>query len=109
MEEPIISMTEEGKNEPQLNKDNAHVFRHPRHFSLRIRPLGPDCQHIVLLRSSAAFEGEHSAKATESVVYKELDSPRRECTVTEHSSFVSHQPQHVIASTPALLTRFSSC
>jgi hypothetical protein len=24
IEEPIISMTEEGKNEPQLNKDNAH-------------------------------------------------------------------------------------
>jgi hypothetical protein len=32
MEEPIISTTEEGKNEPQLNEDHAHcVFRYLRY------------------------------------------------------------------------------
>jgi hypothetical protein len=50
MEEPIISMTEEGENELQLNEEHAHcVFRHPWHYSLRIRPQGPDWQHRVLL------------------------------------------------------------
>jgi hypothetical protein len=35
MEERIISTTEEGENEPQLNEDHAHrVFRHLRHCSL---------------------------------------------------------------------------
>jgi hypothetical protein len=34
MEQPIISKTEEGKNELQLNKDHAHhVFRHPQQCS----------------------------------------------------------------------------
>jgi hypothetical protein len=76
MEEAIISTTEEGENEPQLNEDHAHhVFRHPRHFSSRIRPPGPDRQQKVLLRSSAAFEGEHSAKVIGSVAPEELDSP----------------------------------
>jgi hypothetical protein len=76
MEEPIISMTEEGENEPQLNKDHAHhVFRHPRYCSSRIRPPGPDRQQKVFLQSSAAFEGEHSAKAIESVAREELDTP----------------------------------
>jgi hypothetical protein len=41
MEEPIISMTEEGENEPQLNEDHAHhVFQRPRHCSLWILPQG---------------------------------------------------------------------
>jgi hypothetical protein len=93
MEEPIISTTKEGNNEPQLNEDHAHcVFRHPRRSSSRICPPGPDRQHKVLLRSSAAFEGEHSAKATRSVAWEELDSPQQQCTVTEHSSFVNFSP-----------------
>jgi hypothetical protein len=51
MEEPIISTTEEGENEPQLNEDHAYrVFLYPRHCSSRIRPPGPDRQYIVLLR-----------------------------------------------------------
>jgi hypothetical protein len=81
MEEPIICTTEKGENEPQLDENHAHrVFRRPRHCSSRIRPPGPDRQHKVLLRSSAAFEGEHSAKATGSVAREEMDSPRRQCT-----------------------------
>jgi hypothetical protein len=77
MEESIISLTEEGENEPQLNKDHAHrVFLHPQHCSSQICSTpGPDHQHKHLLRSSAAFEGEHSVKATGSVMRKELDSP----------------------------------
>jgi hypothetical protein len=83
MEEPIISTTEEGENEPQLNKDHAHcVCRHPQHCSSQIRPPGPDRQQKVVLRSSAAFEGEHSAKAIGSVAREELDSPRRQRTVS---------------------------
>jgi hypothetical protein len=50
MEEPIISMTEEGENELQLNENHAyHVFRHPWHCSLGICTAGPDHQHTVLL------------------------------------------------------------
>jgi hypothetical protein len=76
MEEPIMPMTEEGKNEPQLNKDDANsVLQHPRHCSLRIHPTGPDRRHKVVLQSSVAFEGEHSAKVTRSVALKGLDSP----------------------------------
>jgi hypothetical protein len=57
-------------------EDHAHhVFRHPRDCSSRIRPPGPDRQHRVLLRSSVAFEGEHSAKAIGFVAREELDSP----------------------------------
>jgi hypothetical protein len=44
MEEPIISTTEEGENEPQLNEDLVHrVFGHPPHCSSP----GPDRQHKV--------------------------------------------------------------
>jgi hypothetical protein len=37
---------------------------------------GLDSQHKALLRSSAVFEGEHSANATTSVACEELDSPQ---------------------------------
>jgi hypothetical protein len=91
MEEPIISKTEEGRNEPQLNEDHVHhVFRLPWHCSSRIRTPGSDRQHKVLLRSSAMFEGEHLEKAIGSLARK-LDSPRQ-CTITEHSLFVSFSP-----------------
>jgi hypothetical protein len=75
------------------------------------RPPGPDCQHRFLLWSSAAFEGEHSVKAIGSVARGELDSPRRQCTLSLNTPFswVSRQPQHVNASTPTLLARYSSC
>jgi hypothetical protein len=39
-------------------------------------------QHTVLLQSSAAFEGEHSAKATGFVARKELDSLWQQCTLS---------------------------
>jgi hypothetical protein len=67
--------------------------------------------NTVLLQSSAAFEGEHSVKAIGSVAVKELDSPRRQCTLSLSTprSLVSCQPQHVITSAPTLLARFSSC
>jgi hypothetical protein len=73
MEESIISTTKEGENEPQLNKGHSRVFQHPQHCS-STRPAGPDHQHKVLLQISAAFEGEHLAKVTRSVMRKELDS-----------------------------------
>jgi hypothetical protein len=48
MEEPIISTTEEGENEPQLKEDHAHrVSQHPWHSSSRIHPQGPDRQQKV--------------------------------------------------------------
>jgi hypothetical protein len=40
-------------------------------------PQGQTVNTKVLLRSSAAFEGEHSARATGSVAREELDSPKR--------------------------------
>jgi hypothetical protein len=45
------------------------------------------------------------------VAREELDSPQRQCTPSPSTSrsSVSRQPQHVIASAPALLARFSSC
>jgi hypothetical protein len=61
MEEPIISTTEEGENEPQLNKDHAHRVSSTSAalFNANLSPPEPDRQHKVLLRSFAAFEGEH--------------------------------------------------
>jgi hypothetical protein len=85
MEEHIISTTKEGENELQLNEDDARVFRHQQHCSSRIRPPGPDRQHKVLLRSSVAFEEEYSVKATGSVVRKESDTPRRQCTLSPNT------------------------
>jgi hypothetical protein len=50
-------------------------------------------------------------KVTGSVACEELDSPWWHCTLSLSTpcSWVSCQPQHVIASKPALLARFSSC
>jgi CRISPR/Cas system-associated endonuclease Cas1 len=48
-------------------------------------PPGPDRQHKVLLQSSAAFEEEHSVKATRSLAHEEVVSPRRQCTLSPNT------------------------
>jgi hypothetical protein len=63
-------------------------------------------------RFTTKFRGiwEQQVKVTRSVERKELDLPRRQCTLSTSTpcSWVSRQPQHVIASASTLLARFSS-
>jgi hypothetical protein len=82
MEEPIIPQPKKGRMSRNSTKTMLIVF-----FDIRgivHREFVPHDQTVntVLLRSSAACDEENSAKAIGFVALQELDSPRRQCTLS---------------------------
>jgi hypothetical protein len=93
MEEPIISTTEEGENEPQLSEDHAHrVFRHRGIVHREFVPQGQNVDtkfYYEVLRYMRENIGERDRNCG---VRRVGFSTTTMHPVTEHSSFVSFSP-----------------